>query len=1243
MPRDLRLERRLLVPVDLSRGGLMLLLTDEQQEAIERRDGSLFLHAGAGSGKTRVLVERFVRAVLDDEVRVDRILAITFTEKAAAELKGRLRRRFLELGEREHAREAEAAWVSTIHGFCSRLLRANPLLAGIDPEYRVLDEAGAARLSIDAFDRALEDFVLGARAGADRLDLVASYTPDKLQRMVTTVYSRLRSRGERAPSLPPISRPALSDQRPGLDLAIKAAQAYLGTVPANKTVEAALAQVSRCSKLLDLVPEGALGDPVEFGDTRVKRGNATALRDSVLDSLDEALDAWLAVCAGVRAYDDYVLMAKLLDLYGRRYAGLKEARSALDFDDLELRARDLLRDEPGLRASVRERFSHVMVDEYQDTNPLQNELLDLVSDGNLFTVGDERQSIYGFRNADVDVFRARRDVARADGRDARLAVNFRSRPELIEALNSAFSGVFGDEYAPLAVPEGAPSPSAVPRVELLVVNNKRRCWESFGEDGFGVSMRGIPTWRAAEARLLALRVDQLVQAGECGYGDVAVLLRAASDMGAYERALAERGIPTYATGAGGYWGQQQVADLRSYLAALANPRDDMALYNVLASPLCGASLDALPALRSAARAAGRDPWWALEEAFAAGGDGSEGLTARLPDGSDRERVASFVQRFASERRAAPRMSLETLIDRAVTLSGYDRAVLGLRGGGRRMANVRKLMRLAREFEAERGRDLRGFIDFVDEQEMLAAREGEAPLEGEGLDAVRLMTVHAAKGLEFPVVCVADLGRTGRGDDGALQISTDGRVGLSVASLGGGSFGAMQMDEIKAEAEAAAEEEERRIFYVAMTRAESRLIVSGATDTVAWDAAKPLGAPMDWVWPALSPGARLLFEDAAEGISDGVRCVHLSPETVDEVLPAADRAPAAAASGTSGSAAPAGSDPSAVAGPATPSPAAVNDPPPATAPAFPPLTEAVPLPVARLSYTALESYKRCPYRFYLERVVRMPRAGSSLVIPEAEPEPAPTDQLSLAAPPAAEEGLSPLIRGSIVHELLERVDFRRPRPPSRAEIERRADANRVKLTDEDVADIAGLIDSFLASDLCRRIRAARRARLEMPFAYPLKPDGLDGRCLLVNGIVDVHADEGDRLLVVDYKTDALDGRDPAEVCDEKYSGQRLVYALAGLRAQRFAEVEVAYCFLERPDLVVSRRFTQSDRPDLERDLLDLAAGVIAGQFEPTDRPHRELCESCPGQPALCSWPPDRTLAERPEGETFAAPEPDGPLP
>src|SRR5439155_9987220 len=326
----------------------------------------------------------------------------------------------------------------------------------------------------------------------------------KLQRMVTTVYSRLRSRGEREPRLEPLEAPVVGEERARLERALSAAGAQLGGVAANKTVAAAAAQIENCGKALAAVPDGELGDPDEFKELRVKRGTAVALRNGAFDELEEAMSAWQAVCAGKRAHADYVLMSKLLELYDRRYAAAKDSISALDFDDLELRARDLLRATPALRAAVRERFTHVMVDEFQDTNQLQNDLLDLVAEDNLFTVGDEHQSIYGFRNADVEVFRKRRDAAREARRDARLAVNFRGRPELIEALNAAFTKVWGDDFAPLAVPDGAAAPGPEPRVELLVVDKARGAWDSLGEEPFGHLKRDLPVWRAAEARLLAL-------------------------------------------------------------------------------------------------------------------------------------------------------------------------------------------------------------------------------------------------------------------------------------------------------------------------------------------------------------------------------------------------------------------------------------------------------------------------------------------------------------------------------------------------------------------------------------------------------------------------------------------------------------------------------------------------------------------------------------------------------------------
>ena len=221
-------------------------------------------------------------------------------------------------------------------------------------------------------------------------------------------------------------------------------------------------------------------------------------------------------------------------------------------------------------------------------------------------------------------------------------------------------------------------------------------------------------------------------------------------MRTYERALEERGVATYLIGGRGYWAHPQVLDLVAYLQALANPRDEESLYTVLASPLVGVSLDALVVLAAAAKTRQQDPFTALID----GAGELESLEV-----SDRDALAHFVAWFEAERALVPRLGLEELIDRVLERTGYDLWVLGRSGGRRRLANVRKLMRLAREHEAQHGSDLRAFLDTVAQRVHGSdARESEAPVEGEALDAVRLMTIHRSKGLEFDTVCVADLGR-----------------------------------------------------------------------------------------------------------------------------------------------------------------------------------------------------------------------------------------------------------------------------------------------------------------------------------------------------------------------------------------------------------------------------------------------------------------------------------------------------
>ncbi|HEY2767415.1 MAG TPA: UvrD-helicase domain-containing protein [Solirubrobacteraceae bacterium] len=821
----------------------MRVLTSEQEEAVARRRGPLLLAAAAGSGKTAVLVERFVRAIREDGVAPGRILAITFTERAAGELRARVRERLLALGEREAARDTEGAPIGTFHGFCTRLLRIHALHAGLDPEFAILDEPGAGRLALLAFRRALAELLTEERPAREReqaVDLVAAYGADRLRAMLLRVYAEQRSRGVAVPRLP----------------------------------------------LHALAREAAAG--------------AAEQRD----------DAALQACA---------LLDETLKSFGEHYADLKRERGALDFDDLELGAHELLVSHEDIRAAWSERLELLMVDEFQDTNSRQLALLALLDRGNLFTVGDELQSIYGFRYADVGIFRERRAALRGQGAALVLARNFRARPALLEAVNTVFAARFGDTYMPLiaareaadgggevvarrgpaararvraagsaqvaapaAPTEATPTDSTrdTPPLELLLTD--RRGWETCPDvHAITGGLPPAPLWRRAEARLLAQRIAQLVAGGEVAAGDVVVLLRAAGDLPVYERALQDRGLRTLAA-VGSFWGHQQVADLLAWLRALANPLDEVALYGALASPLVGLSSDAIASLALNARKQGGGVWATIERADA-------DLYTGLPI-DDRERLRRFAGTFAQERRLAPAHGVAELLLRAIAASGYERHVRSLSWAERRLANIHKLLRLARRFEAAEGRGLRAFLDHVAHRGAFAqGAEPQAPTGGAEPDAVRLMTIHAAKGLEFGVVCIADLGRATNGTPPDLLLDGD-RVGLRLASLDGCEPRAclryVQLSQERRDAEQA---EEERIVYVAMTRARERLLLSGAVDFTRWPAARAGGPPIAWLAPALCAEvpeyARTLERPVLDVAVGGtkMRSQLSSPVTVGRVL------------------------------------------------------------------------------------------------------------------------------------------------------------------------------------------------------------------------------------------------------------------------------------------------------------------------------------------------------------------------
>jgi ATP-dependent exoDNAse (exonuclease V) beta subunit len=1100
-------------------------LNAEQRAAVDAR-GLVFVSAGAGTGKTRVLVERFARAVCDEGVDVESILVITYTEKAAGELRSRIRSGLVERGRPDLARALDGAWISTIHGFCHRLLRSHPFAAGVDPRFRVLDESQGRVLRGEAFEAALTEFCAGDDPA--RLRLLAVYGADGLRRMLTGVYETLRSAGRELVL-------ELGERRSLAECVeeFREAARCLGE-------ELALEEDPRPEQLLDL------------SDLR-RRGDRAAAYEEARKNVEQAALDELAAA-------DRDLLQELLTAFSAAYQEVKDRESALDFEDLQLRARDLLRDDAAIREREQLRFRAIMVDEFQDTNRLQCELIDLIAGESVerFFVGDEFQSIYGFRHADVQVFRERR--AHASDGVLPLTMNYRSRPEVLAVVNHLFGGDFGDEFQPLAASGEFPDPVFGAPVELLVTDKA-----SYADTKVH--------WRRGEARAIARRIRELIDAGDATPGEIVLLFAAGTDAEWYEEELRRLGIATYRGTGRGYFGQQQVVDLLSYLRLLRNRYDDEALVSVLASPFVGISNDALVLLR---RAAPKRPLFVALE---------RDLPESMPE-RDAQLLRAFRQRYDRLTAASARLSLERLCERVVAEHDYDLAVLARWDGRRRYANLRKLARLARSYEELRGPDVEGFVRFVRDQEAVGARELEAVAEEEGGDAVRLLTIHAAKGLEFKVVVVADAGRDKAppASDEILALS-DGRFGFRVADpVTSERRGAYAYEEVR-EARKAEERAERlRLYYVAMTRAIDRLIVSGSIDPAR---TTDEGTPIGWVIGRLD--ARTEIERAehepVELEREGARVILRVDRHVEEEPPALpepvmEDGQLALFTEDGGAALP------------------------PVVPPLPPLAE-IPAPplhrVRRLSFSALALFERCSYRYYAERVVGM----------------RPTDERNAAS---GTSGLAATEIGDAVHRLLEVVDLQQPLPPE--DLAGLVRGWYPRVSDEELERIAGFVRSYCESELARRIAALAGTRPERPFAF--EHDGV-----LLRGRLDVLQQDGDRALVVDYKTNTLDEGTPEEIVDHDYRLQRLVYALACFRAGA-QEVEVVYHFLERPDAVVSTTFTRPQLPELEAELSAAIARIDAGEFRPT--PDEYICAGCPALDVVCAGPRLRAALA---AETFVA--------
>ncbi len=1160
--------------------------TPEQRAAIRAGDRDVLIEAGAGTGKTGVMVDRYCRLVCDLGVSPDAVLAFTFTDKAATELRQRIRAA-LELraaaGE-ERAGELLAtlggAWVTTIHGFCNRLLAGHPVAAGIDPRFRVLDGPETERAAREAFDAALEEFLAGDDAGRERT--VAAFEIDGLRAIVANLHAELRSRGLTSPRLP---EPGEPDPASAVRRAAEAAAEALEELkPTNSNRE-----------LLERAREALAANPLPGLDELVAL--RTDSKAKPLAAYREAIDAAVARSAEAdEGGEAYRHVAALLELFAAHFAVAKERRDGLDFEDLQLRAVALLeREEIG--NAYRNRFSHILVDEFQDTNRLQLRLVEALRGprAELMVVGDELQSIYGFRHADLEVFREQRRAveAEAGGVAMELSGNFRSRPEVVGAVNALGAVLLGEAFRPLRVgaPPSQPAPFGTgPAVELLLT--ARDGWDEPGIDLAPATDADTPPSHLAEARFLAARLRELADAG-VPRGEMVVLLRAFTHLDAHEDSLERAGLRPYTIGGRGYWSQQQVADVCALLAAIANPLDDKALFGALASPACGVTPDTLWLLRAAAGRR-RHVWPALAQAAGleeAELDDPERLAA-IP-ATELALLGEFGRRLESLRERAGRRSLPELIDLAVSETGYDLAILLRPAGEARFANVRKLMRIAGEYEAREGRDLRGLLDFL-AASAGADSEAEAASAVEGHDGVRIMTVHNAKGLEFGVVAIPNLSRRLLAGSRLPPVTLgheaeEPRVGMQLRRLGAASINLYDQAQLCAEMQGREAAEELRLFHVAATRARERLILSGVAMPRPSRNGKQPGTP---VVERILAGFEIdREEDSAVAIPapeprQGLAASFEPSELAVRVnLPSPERAAALTARHEE----------------------ARDEAPLGEGPA--PLVERHPpaVPNRPLSYTAIADYEACAYRFQMERVLDL--GGSVRTSGRIAEETA-----------NAGHGEQAAARGAAVHTLLEWSRASGWREPDAELVRRHAagaalDPAAPGLTESLLAPVRGWLGSRL---LAERVRAeGTEARAELPLLLSL------GGTVL-RGSIDLLVERPDEPpLVVDYKTDRLAGASPAERA-ARYGVQRSIYALAVAEARDADEVEVAYVFLERPEEPVVEPLDGAAMAHGRAELEATIARIAAGEFTvaPPERRGWDLCRECPALGRLCSGPPER---------------------
>ncbi len=1172
-----------------------LTFTDDQWKAIWASGRDILVSAAAGSGKTKVLITRMIEKVINEEnpIDVDELLVVTFTNAAAAEMRHRMAEALEEaIAEKPasvHLRRQlnllNKAQVSTLHSFCQNVVRQYAYMLDIDPGFRVADSTEAALLRDDAMGAVLEDAYSVENPEAV-YRLADSFTTDRDDQLIEKLISRLYdySRVHPQPDVWLAQIPAqyeiehvqtideltfIGPLKTAIQHSLEEAAALTGDLiriarmpegpaPLVKTAESDLLWIDEAIRRISL---GTWEETYEYFKTlkwtragAIKKdacdeelaARAKAIRDVVKKIVGELQEAYF-IRPPQKLLAEITLMAPsmhtLIDLvvdFGKRYEKVKIERGIVDFSDLEhyaLRILSVEKDGKLIPSDIandyRARFAEVLVDEYQDTNLLQETIVKLVksgdeANGNLFMVGDVKQSIYGFRLAEPNLFLGKynrfTDEFGESGVKIDLSANFRSRKEVLDATNFIFSQVMGARVGGIdydhaaSLKYGAQYPEQEMAAELTILYEDDD--EESSVDPLEIELTGGTLKSSqAEARYIIQRIQSLMAAGTevtdafsdkrrpLEYRDIVILMRSMSWSGEIVEEFKLAGIPIYANLSTGYFDTLEVMIMLNTLRVIDNPYQDIPLASVLRSPFIGMTENELAQVRLAAK---NEPFYeALKRFRETGGSG-------LPMATE-EKLNRFFTQFEDWRNLARRGSLSELIWQVYTDTHYYEMVGATANGKQRQANLRALHDRAIDYEKTSFRGLFRFLRFVDRMRKRGDDLGEARALSEQEDVVRLMTIHSSKGLEFPYVFIAGVGRKFNQMDFNEAYLFDQHFGLAVKAVDAEkriTYTSLPFLAMKEKKQLEMRAEEMRVLYVAMTRAKEHLELIGSVKDIEREMGKWQDAQLvdpalmlpeytrsransylDWIGPAVArhtdygkfdviAGGQFVSDPSVWKI-DAFPFSFVQGETIEEVLDV--------------------------------------EVPETIVEAQPAVDPTIYEEVARRfnwTYPAVAStLKRSKQTVSeLKRLALLEQEEDSIN--------GSTDEVSTAYLHRRPEfmqsrALSPAEIGTAMHTVMQHIEFTELQSVAQIEALLVSLVERQLLTKEEASAVnVKAVEQFFKTDIAKRLQQSQEVYRELPFTYAHEDAG---DYQILQGIADCLFKEADGWVLLDYKTDRVEGR------------------------------------------------------------------------------------------------------------------------